>query len=269
MSTNVIRKFKKFVHTALLLSPAMWELKYRLVDLYRATMGVPHEADPRALRLFPSLVEGVFLDIGAIRGQSIRSILRMYPNARVVAFEPNLVLASKVTEEFVANAAVDVRNVALGDRNMTFCRHVPYYRRCMLDGLASLDLDHAQDWLVDSRLFFFDQRHMRVTSFDVEARTLDSLGLEPFFVKIDVQGVEPQVLMGGQETISVHQPVILMESGQHFARVRQVIGDCRYRMYSFVNGRFFEDRSGALNTFYIPASSDPCSRNGSSPSDRK
>ena len=42
-------------------------------------------------------------------------------------------------------------------------------------------------------------------------RTLDSFGLDPFFAKIDVQGSELRVLMGGQETIARNRPVLLIE----------------------------------------------------------
>lgn len=49
---------------------------------------------------------------------------------------------------------------------------------------------------------------------DIEVRRLDDLGL-PLdglcFMKIDVEGFELQVLRGGMQTISAHQPVIVLE----------------------------------------------------------
>lgn len=53
---------------------------------------------------------------------------------------------------------------------------------------------------------------MRVGAGDLPMRTLDSFDLEPALLKIDTEGMEPQVLRGGLETIAQHRPVILAEA---------------------------------------------------------
>ena len=45
----------------------------------------------------------------------------------------------------------------------------------------------------------------------VEAKPLDLMKLEPFFMKIDVEGSEKSVLEGAFEAIASHLPVILIE----------------------------------------------------------
>ena len=45
----------------------------------------------------------------------------------------------------------------------------------------------------------------------VQIRRLDDLSLQPFFLKVDVEGNELRVLRGSQETIRTTRPVILVE----------------------------------------------------------
>ena len=47
---------------------------------------------------------------------------------------------------------------------------------------------------------------------EVEIRTLDSYGLAPDLIKIDVEGFEPQVLRGARQTIARHRPLIMFEA---------------------------------------------------------
>lgn len=54
------------------------------------------------------------------------------------------------------------------------------------------------------------QRHV-VEGDDVEVVTLDSLALCPDFVKLDVEGMEYAALLGGEQTIRTHRPVIMLE----------------------------------------------------------
>ena len=54
------------------------------------------------------------------------------------------------------------------------------------------------------------QRHV-VDGDEIEMITLDSLNLAPDFVKIDVEGMEWHTLMGGEQTIRRHRPVVMFE----------------------------------------------------------
>ena len=54
------------------------------------------------------------------------------------------------------------------------------------------------------------QRHV-VDGTDYPILTLDSLNLKPDFLKIDVEGMEWHVLMGGKTTIQTYKPVIIFE----------------------------------------------------------
>jgi FkbM family methyltransferase len=56
----------------------------------------------------------------------------------------------------------------------------------------------------------------------VEARTLDQLvaehGLDPGFIKVDVEGVEHLVFAGGQRTLAEHRPIVVSELSDYLLR---------------------------------------------------
>lgn len=49
----------------------------------------------------------------------------------------------------------------------------------------------------------------------IEAITLDSLCLSPDIIKIDVEGAELDVLLGGKETLRAHKPILVVEIHTH------------------------------------------------------
>jgi len=65
------------------------------------------------------------------------------------------------------------------------------------------------------------------------------LALEPAFVRIDVEGAEPQVLRGMAETIERHRPIFLIEDGGSHDEVSAFFAEGRYEPYQYLAG---EDR---------------------------
>lgn len=68
------------------------------------------------------------------------------------------------------------------------------------------------------------QRHV-VSGDEYEIVTLDSLGLAPDFLKIDVEGMEWHVVVGGEQTIRKHRPVIMFEENGLNARYNVSAGE--------------------------------------------
>ena len=104
-----------------------------------------------------------------------------------------------------------IEPVGLGAEEGEFDLHIPSYRGYVFDGLASTDRHSAESWLNEDTLLAFDPAKLSIETVRCRIRTLDGFGLEPFFMKIDVQGSELKVLMGGESTIGRHRPVLLIE----------------------------------------------------------
>jgi len=118
---------------------------------------------------------GQAVDVGAHRGIVSALLLRRFPS--VVSIEPGS-LADRIP------AGATVIRAAVGDKT----------GRCsMRDGTENTG-----------------QRHV-VEGDDVDVITLDSLDLKPDFLKLDVEGMEYHALIGGEQTIRAHRPVLMVE----------------------------------------------------------
>jgi FkbM family methyltransferase len=154
---------------------------------------------------------GLALDIGGNWGQSIIALQRMAKPSKIISFEPNPLLASRLVREFSAHKDVSVEQFALSDAAGSFTLYIPRYHDYVYDGLASLNRNEAEGWFTRTRFAGFDPDKLHIESVEVETRTLDSLGLKPDIVKIDVQGAEAMVVAGGAETFAACRPATLME----------------------------------------------------------
>ena len=122
-----------------------------------------------------------FLDGGAHHGAVSLAFASMIGNSRVIAVEPD-----------AANRAV------LGER----LRGLP--RAEVLDcALAAEDgtADFSEGYGFASKLSAFGQTQ-------VSARTIDSLDVEPTFIKLHLEGGELDALRGARETLRAHRPIV-------------------------------------------------------------
>jgi len=139
--------------------------------------------------------EGVYVDVGANRGQVLRDAVRVAPRGRHVAFEPIPSLAAELTRAF---PDVDCRQMALGagPEVAQFCHFTA------LDGWSGLRRSPE----------ISDQRG-RPEYITVEVSTLDAqlAGVTPSVIKVDVEGAELAVLEGGRALLARTRPVVIFE----------------------------------------------------------
>jgi FkbM family methyltransferase len=168
---------------------------YQRVKLMLRGHRVRRRGDPEIARL-PALLAGArrSIDVGANRGAYTFWLSRL--SAAVEAFEPNPVLAGRLTAAGLSN--VMVHCAALSDVAEDGTLHVPGHRRGGLDDPGG-SFDPARAGAGGM-------------AFPASMVRLDDLGFDNVdFIKIDVEGHEERVLNGGWRTIEENRPSMLVE----------------------------------------------------------
>ena len=163
--------------------------------------------EPRTLKLYEQLVKpgDVVLDIGANIGAHALPLARLVgPNGRVIAFEPTRFAFQKLKKNVVLNPDLEARITA--NQQML----VQDLQTAVSPSLfSSWPLVEAGEVHDKHKGRLMDTTGCVATTLDqaVAAAGITSLAL----IKLDVDGNEPYVLMGGERTLERFRPVVLME----------------------------------------------------------
>jgi FkbM family methyltransferase len=242
---------KKAIRTAQNFFPGLGEFKNELYHWSRTRLGTVHDGEFAAVAALPRNQADLFLDVGANRGQSILALHRFRPDARIVSFEPSPLMFRWLTNHFSSEPNLELVNFGLSAAPGARTLHVPRYRGFTYDGLATFSAETARLYLSSDTLYGFDPRLLTVAEYPCEARTLDSFGLAPTFMKIDVEGSEHEVMQGGIETLRAHQPTLMVERYYPNAQVQAILSELGYREVVVRNGRFEPGVSNGLNMFWM------------------
>jgi FkbM family methyltransferase len=149
------------------------------------------------------------VDVGAHRGWYLERFLQLSPTGQHVAFEPVPQLAERLARRF---PAAEVYQAAVSDEPGTASFTVALSRP-------------AVSCLVE-RPRTMRERTQRI---EVRVRTLDEVigGRDVHFLKVDCEGAQQQVLLGGAEAIARCRPIVVFEHGraarEHFGADEQTI----------------------------------------------
>lgn len=154
-----------------------------------------------------SLIQNMtFLDIGANTGYY--SLISALAGAKEVhAFEPVPFIADimekNIELNFPDSKKISLHRIAICDTNEISTIYMPDQGHGLIETSASLNRDF---------------RSAHSAEFSVNSQTLDTyleenttLSDSELVIKIDVESLEPQVLMGAQKTISTKRPLIFLE----------------------------------------------------------
>lgn len=240
---------RKALRTVQVIDPAVSEIKYFLQFNTRKWLRRPFEADFRFLNHFAPDPNTEFLDIGANRAQSAQAMRLFNTKNRIHCFEPGSKTFGILKKYSRGLPNVVLHRTALSNRVSELTLFTPVYRGYVFDGLASTVREEAEEWINSERVYFFDPARLKISSESVPVMTLDSLGFNPSFVKIDVQGGELRVLEGAVDTIRRCKPLFLLESPTEETGFLAQFG---YQPYRLEGKALRANEQGALNTFFIP-----------------
>ncbi|NLI74507.1 MAG: FkbM family methyltransferase [Euryarchaeota archaeon] len=137
------------------------------------------------------------LDIGANEGTFLKQILKFAPQGKHMAFEPIPELAVKIANQY---PEVDVHECALYDAEGTSTFQ-----------MVTNDTGYSG---IRRRSYYFENPMIREIT--VSTRLLDDIypiDRPLHFVKIDIEGAEYQMILGGKSTLKKHAPYIVFEHG--------------------------------------------------------
>ncbi len=221
----------------------------RLRDLPLSVLHRPHEPEFALLARF-GWHEPNVVDIGANRGQSIRSLNMVLAAPRIVAVEPNPVLAAHLRQRY---PEVEVHNMGMALEPGEMELHVPRYGHTWWDTRASLAPAEAAEFLDASNFARFDPRRAALESVVVPVGPLDDLDLSPQLLKVDVEGVDDLVVRGAERTIARCHPVMLIERPSE--QTTGFLSGRGYRAmdYDPATARLVDPGqvAGAFNTFFL------------------
>jgi FkbM family methyltransferase len=244
------KNLKKIARTLMTFFPFTKDVGYFFKRFLRTVFNSSVEDDFNVVDLFPDQKGVLFLDIGANQGAAIDVFLKKSKNCHIYSFEPNPYVFSKVHARFKSNTRVKLFNYGLGEREGRYKFFVPVYRGYEFDGWGSLSPDFDDSWLSET-LLFYDRKFLRIREISCEIKRLDDLNVEPFFMKVDVQGAELEVVRGGEATIKKFHPVILIESNEQDDAITRFLAQFGYRLYRYSKGKFIEGERGSPNSFFI------------------
>lgn len=154
----------------------------------------------------PLSVDYCILDVGSNDGTSIRMFRRYFPLVKIIAVDPITTPRFKVKNVTLIKTALSDK---AGNRSLVtpivngkqLTQYSSFYKEKMISQICS-----------DMKLLETEvSTIINVVSFN----TIDNLGVTPFFIKIDVEGAELEVLQGSLNVIKRYNPVILVEIQNH------------------------------------------------------
>ena len=229
-----------------------WARRMRAVGRYAVRR--PHDPDFAAFRRLDG--DGLFLDVGASIGQSALSFRIFNRDSPIFSLEPlpshrnDLRFVRLVTRRhrfLIAGAAEESRRATL---------YVPTLGSYELPAVSSLTPADAAAVLERLEAEGANPSRLRLKEIEIDLRRLDELGLDPAFVKIDVEGAELGVLEGLRETIERCHPALMIERSERIGQVVELLGACGYEAFVYDQAtegfRPYGDQQ-AVNVFFLSA----------------
>ena len=150
----------------------------------------------------PQSANYCILDVGSNDGTSIRMFRRYFPLVKIFAVDPI------TTPRFKLNNVTLIKT-ALSDKAGIRTLVTPIVNRKQLTQYSSFYKEKMISQICSDMAMY--ETEVSTIENQVSFNTIDNLEVTPFFIKIDVEGAELEVLKGSLTVIKKYNPVILVE----------------------------------------------------------
>tara|TARA_Y100000590_G_scaffold441808_1_gene569055 strand:- start:294 stop:1115 length:822 start_codon:yes stop_codon:yes gene_type:complete len=172
---------------------------------------LPHEEDIYGLNYLRLDTKKNIIDIGASDGLYFKSVRSIGINNKFVSFEP-----LKINKKYLENIKKKDKNfsfyiAALGNKNSFLNIYTPFFKNHFLYNYSSFSKKESKA-ILSLRSFNFNIKDLKFKKNKIKQRKLDFYKYKPALLKIDVEGYENEVLLGGIKTIKKYKPIIYVEN---------------------------------------------------------
>jgi FkbM family methyltransferase len=212
-------------------------LEQKMYALHKTIWDKVLKSSKKSLASSDNYIDTVIFDVGANKGQSLVEYAILFPNCEIHAFEPNIDLNTHISREMqrFPNNKFNLLNFGLGSKEelMDFNIYTDDGVSSFLKAEPFLHALNTDSWELRSH------NPMLV-------KTLDTYILEskvvPNILKIDTQGFDLEVLLGGQGMLTEGAPSIIgvevlfaknYEKQGYFWDIANLLFNHGYRLYDF------------------------------------
>jgi FkbM family methyltransferase len=188
--------------------PVLWRGAWSLV--HQLPFLLPHDVSYRGVRQLGLPAGGLILDVGANDGISALSFRKLLPSNPVLSVEISPRHESSLRHLKTRMRDFDYVLVGAGDVHDKLRLYTPTYHGILLHTFAGVDSVDVRSALTTAFGQKVSNRCVMLED-DTSVQPLDDLGVEPTFIKIDVEGMGNAVLRGLRQTIERSRPAMMIE----------------------------------------------------------
>lgn len=164
------------------------------------------------------------LDIGCNNFQTMKIMKGINNKLNFFLFDPIIKNKKKIKK-------TKIYNLALSNKIGIKTLYMPFYKGISLDSLNSFELNNIKIY----KKKYLKNFRINIKKKLVRTFTLDHYNLKSDFIKLDVEGHEYEVLIGGKKHIKKNKPTILIENNKEIKKVSYFLKSLNYVPYKILD----------------------------------